>query len=295
MNQCPLVSIIIPSYNDSHVVCDAIDSSLNQTHENCEIIVIDDGSIDGTQQILKEKYGDKIRYIIQQNKGLASARNAGIRHASGKYLQFLDADDLIDKNKINIQIKALQNIAGKALAYCDYICSDVSDITITYEGRLSPVLQKEKPFDDIMMKWETDLSIPIHCFLFDSELFKKYEIAFNETLENHEDWDCWMNIFALQPEIVFIEQPLANYRIRKESMCRDKVKMREGYISAIDMQIHKNKMNETVSEKLKMRKRQVKYFYRNESLLIRLLERCHPIVRKLYHRITPYRIQRIFD
>jgi hypothetical protein len=265
MDPSALVSIIIPTYNDSHVVCDAIDCSLNQTHNNIEIIVVDDGSVDGTEGLLRDKYGNRIRYIRQENRGLSSARNTGVCCADGKYLQFLDADDLIDTNKISIQVKQLQNISCIALAYCDYIRSDISCKEIYYEDRMSPVLQKEVPLDDIMMKWETELSIPHHCFLFESEIFKKYGIAYDENLPNHEDWDLLMNVFALNPMILYIDIKLANYRIRNGSICRNRKEMKKGYLKAINKQIEKNRLDKEIVKKLKRRKKEIKILYRKEG------------------------------
>jgi glycosyltransferase involved in cell wall biosynthesis len=295
MNHSPLVSIIIPTYNDGHVICDAIDCSLNQTYNNLEIIVVDDGSIDGTDQLLKEKYGSRIKYIRQENKGPSAARNNGIRHASGEYLQFLDADDLIDLDKINIQIRELQNIPGSSLSYCDYVCCDENDITIVHEKRISPVLQREKPFDDIMMKWETELSIPMHCFIFDATFFKEHGLAFDESLPSNEDWECWMNIFAFHPTVVFIDRVLAYYRRRRDSRCGDRVKMRQGYLMAINKQMQKYKKNKEVFRKLNIRKKQIKYFYRDMSPVARMMDGCHPIIRNVCARLVPQRIKRIFD
>lgn len=294
MKEAPLVSVIIPTYNDSEIVCEAIDCSLNQTYQNIEIIVVDDGSTDGTERVVKGKYKNKICYVRQENKGLAGARNTGIKQASGKYLQFLDADDLIDHDKISIQVKVLQGVSKKALAYCDWIRCDMKDLTITYK-RVSPLLQKEKPYDDILMKWETDLSIPVHCFMFDSVFFREYGIGFDESLPNHEDWECWMNVFALGPEVIFVDKALAYYRIRSSGMCRNKMVMREGYLSAINKQIRKNKLNRELVEKLKVRKKQIRYIYRDVSPLGRVIERCHPAVKTMYTEIVPWRIQRLFD
>jgi glycosyltransferase involved in cell wall biosynthesis len=291
----PLVSIIVPTYNDRDVVCDAIDCSLNQTYGNIEIIVIDDGSTDGTEQLLQEKYGSRIKCIHQKNGGLSSARNVGIRHASGKYLQFLDADDLIDHNKVRVQVEGLQNVSGIALAYCDYVRTAIGGAVINFEGRMSPVLQKEKPLDDLIMKWETEVSIPPHCFLFDAAFFKGYGIAFDESLPTHEDWECWMNVFALDPTVFFIDKPLADYRIRKASMCVNRLKMREGFLMAIDKQIQKNSPNKEVVMKLYRRKKQVKYLYQDVSPVMRIIERCNPIVKKIYTENVPWRIQRMFD
>lgn len=298
MQESPLVSIIIPTYNNAPVVCQAIDCSLNQTYRNLEIIVVDDGSTDGTEQLLKSKYKDKITYVRQVNKGTGGARNTGITIASGKYLQFLDADDLLDLDKISIQISQLQNISGKALSYCDYVCRDMEDETVIYD-HISPVLQDKKPFDDIMLKWETDLCIPVHCFIFDSGLFKEHGITFNESLSANEDWDCWMNVFALEPKVLFVDRVLAIYRVRRDSRCRDRTKMRKSYLTAIKKQIKKNSSNKEVVEKLNIRKKQIEYVYRDVSPLTNAIERCPTVIKKGYREIVPWRIRQkilqVFD
>lgn len=101
MNSNPLVSIVIPTFNRKRYVCDAIDSCLAQTYQNCEVIVIDDGSTDGTGDHLRGEYGDRIRYIRQENQGPAIARNTGIWQARGDYIHFLDADDQLAANKVD--------------------------------------------------------------------------------------------------------------------------------------------------------------------------------------------------
>jgi len=292
----PLVSIIIPTFNNSPVICQAIDCSLSLAYENIEIIVVDDGSIDGTELLLKRKYEGRITYVRQENKGPGSARNNGIKHASGKYLQFLDADDLLDPNKIRIQVSRLQDITGMALSYCDYVCCDINNSAAIYEYRhLSPVLQKENPLDDLLKKWETQLSIPIHCFIFDATLFKERGIAFDESLQANEDWECWMNIFALNPVVDFVDRVLAYYRVGKESRCTNRLKMRNSWLAAINTQMQKNRANRDVVEKLATRKKEIKFLYRDAGPLARILGKCHPLVNKLYGTMVPWRIQRVFD
>lgn len=258
----PLVSIIIPTYNNSSMVCQAIDCALNQTYENREIIVIDDGSTDHTGEMLEEYYKGRIIYIRQDNKGPGSARNKGISYASGKYLQFLDADDLLDPDKIRIQVSSLQGIRDKALSYCDYARCDVDDMTVTYK-RTSPVLQNENPFDDILTKWETEISIPSHCFIFDRAFFKECGIAFDETLRANEDWECWMNVFALNPRVVYIDKVLAYYRVRKNSRCSNRLDMRKSYLMAIDKQIQKHHLDKEIVRKLTLRRKQVQKSFRD--------------------------------
>lgn len=290
----PLVSIIIPTYNNAPVVCQAIECSLNQTYENVEVIVVDDGSTDGTEELLKNKYQDRIIYVRQKNKGTGSARNTGIRNSSGKYLQFLDADDLLDHDKIRIQTRQMANIAEKTVSYCDYCCCDIDDMTVLYE-HVSPVMQNEKPFNDIMLKWETGLAIPVHCFIFDAALFKENGIAFDESLQSNEDWECWMNVFALEPKAFFVDRVLAYYRVRKDSRCRNRVKMRKSYLTAIDKQININRLNAEVLESLYIRKEQIKYLYRDVNLLSRLMKICPPVVKNIYSMIVPWRIRMRFQ
>jgi glycosyltransferase involved in cell wall biosynthesis len=295
MRKSPLISIIIPTFNDKDVVCDAIDSSLTQTYNPVEVIVIDDGSSDGTGTQLKDRYGSRIRYIYQDNRGLAGARNAGIRIASGKYLQFLDADDVIHCDKISCLYEALKNASYLALAYCDYRRTNLHDGSEYPFQRMSPVLQEERQFHDLMMKWETKVSIPHHCFLFSTNIFHEYNISYDEELPNHEDWACLMDIFALKPDIIYIDKVLANYRFRRESMCTNRMLMRIGYLMAIEKQIEKRMKDVEIARKLKLRAKQIRYLYRDESRFAEILERCHPTIKKYYVNHVPFRIHRLLD
>src|SRR5690242_71279 len=88
----PEVTVVIPSYNGARYLGEAIESVLAQTHPSVETIVVDDGSVDGTTALVSS-YGDRVRGIRQENRGLAAARNSGIRAAAGTYVAFLDHDD----------------------------------------------------------------------------------------------------------------------------------------------------------------------------------------------------------
>ncbi len=106
-NNAALVSVIIPTYNRAELVCNAIDSVIQQQVDNVEIVVVDDGSTDNTEQTLA-KYGDSIRYIYQENTGLVGARNTGIRQSSGDWISFLDSDDVWLPNKLKVQLEELE-------------------------------------------------------------------------------------------------------------------------------------------------------------------------------------------
>ena len=119
MNQDPLVSIIIPSWNTAAYVGEAVDSALAQTYPNIEIIVVDDGSTDNTKELL-QPYADagKIHYVYQANKGLAGARNTGIRMAKGEYIAFLDDDDEWLPAKLDRQVAFLDADHSVSMVFC---------------------------------------------------------------------------------------------------------------------------------------------------------------------------------
>jgi len=118
-----LVSVIIPTYNRVQLIAQAIDSVLSQTYRNFEIIVVDDGSTDDTKQILIP-YKDRITYIYQENQGGAAARNTGINRAKGKYIAFLDSDDLWFSPKLERQVEVLDNHDDFALIYTNIVYID---------------------------------------------------------------------------------------------------------------------------------------------------------------------------
>jgi glycosyltransferase involved in cell wall biosynthesis len=288
-----LVSIIITTYNYKNCVSDAIDCSLQQTHKNCEVLVIDDGSNDGTGAFLTEKYGKRIRYFYQKNKGLSAARNTGIKNAGGDYIQFLDADDILAVNKIEKQLNVLRGHSGLALSYCDYVICDLRDKNIVME-KVPYKIVADRPLYDLAARWETDLSLPPHSFLFSRDIFNKYGILFDESLANHEDWDCWMRIFALNPAICFVDEELALYRRHDEAMCSNERAMREGYLMAISKQQRIFSFDPEMVMILKEKRREVRYQYRDAGSMGRILN-CLPWrVRELGRRIIPWRIRRLF-
>ena len=107
MSDRPLISCIVPVYNGENYLAEALDSILDQSYRPLEIIVVDDGSTDGTAQV-GARYADQITYLHQPNRGPAAARNRGIRAAKGEFLAFLDADDLWVKDKLSYQMSKFE-------------------------------------------------------------------------------------------------------------------------------------------------------------------------------------------
>ena len=109
----PKVSVIIPTYDRAGKVQNAIESVLGQTFTDLEVIVVDDGSSDGTGKILQETYGDRIRYFAQTNQGVSAARNKGLAEARGEWIALLDSDDFWEKEKLEWQFKALEQFGSR--------------------------------------------------------------------------------------------------------------------------------------------------------------------------------------
>src|SRR5688572_10339519 len=119
----PLCSIIIPTYNHGRYVERSVQCALDQTYPNVEIIVVDDGSTDDTAERVK-KFGDKINYIRKENTGRGDNRNRALIASSGKYIQFLDADDTIEKDKVERHVAILEAEPEVASVYSDCSCND---------------------------------------------------------------------------------------------------------------------------------------------------------------------------
>ena len=113
----PLISIIIPTYNRKHLLAESVQSCLDQSYPNIEVIVVDDGSADGTDAFVAGRvagpWAGRVQYHKQANAGAAAARNRGLELARGEYIQFLDSDDILFKDKISLQIAQLEKADGK--------------------------------------------------------------------------------------------------------------------------------------------------------------------------------------
>lgn len=254
-----MVSVIIPCYNQAQYLPASVRSVMAQTYAEWECLVINDGSTDETREVALAlaREDSRIRYVEQNNKGLSGARNRGIVEAAGQFFQFLDADDLLDPEKFELQLKALSTLTEPAFAYCGFYGCRADAVEGEFiEPYLRSALDMSNPLHDLAMNWERELSIPVHCFLFDARLFRDHNIRFDESLPNHEDWECWMHIFASNPQIAYVDRKLAFYVLRDDSMCRNSQKMRAGFIAAIrkqrKLQAHDKVLSQILAKKLKL-------------------------------------------
>lgn len=288
------VSVIIPCYKQAVFLPQALDSVLAQTLGNLECIVVNDGSPDNTRDVVASYLlrDSRVRYVEQTNQGLSAARNRGLAEARGRYIQFLDADDLIEPEKLQIQTAMLCRESAPALSFSDYRCCDGDDINkpASRDNFPPPEFIMDNPLKDMIVRWETQFSIPPHCFLFDARFFTECSIRFDETLPNHEDWDCWMQIFRLKPVIWRIPQKFAIYRLHGESMCVNREKMWEGYRAALEKQRGLFRSEPELRSLLNKKMREMRKSYGMEPLP--LWKRVLKGLGRIYRQKTPWPIQR---
>ena len=213
-----LVSVIVPCYNQAQFLNETLESVFLQTYTNWECIIVNDGSLDNTEEIAKEwiERDQRFHYFSKENGGLSSARNFGLDKSNGKYIQFLDSDDCLDTRKIELSINEIQNNDAKIV---------ISDFKRFRKSRkklksaFCNLKEQEFTYNSILTKWDVEFSIPIHCALFSNDIIGN--IRFNESLKAKEDWLFWLTVFKGNPKVYFLNKVLVFYRIHKMGMTRN--------------------------------------------------------------------------
>lgn len=225
------VSVIIPCYNQANFLEETLMSVLKQTYINWECIIVNDGSTDNTQSIAKtwEEKDNRFKYLYKKNGGLSSARNFGLEHAEGDYIQFLDSDDLIKPDKFELQF---QDLKSSDVSVSDYFAFIHGTNDAAPSRYLSPFLDEENFKKEIISEWEYRKSIPCHSVLFKKSLININNLSFNESLPNHEDWVFWVKLFYYANSVRNNFNVLALYRIHKTSMSYDFKLMHKGFLKA---------------------------------------------------------------
>ena len=203
MKERPLVSVIIPTYNRKQKVVGAIDSALAQTYDHLEIIVVDDGSNDGTAQYLQARYGAKIRLVaLPDNVGGAQARNVGVAYAHGELLAFLDSDDRWSRNKIAAQVAVLhQQECGVVYTGMYRLHGEkILDVnTPMFSGKLS----------DALLTYNIVSSTS--SVLVRKDVFTGVG-GFNNSLKSCQDWDLWIRLSHIT-QFGFLKEPMVYHYV----------------------------------------------------------------------------------
>lgn len=197
MKNDSLVSIIIPTHNYSKFLPETLSSVRKQSYTHWECIVIDDGSFDATRDIVLawQDIDSRIRYVHQEHKGVSVARNNGLRMSNGIFIQFLDADDLLEKEKINIQVDYLEHHPDCDLVYSDwsyFSCNGEDGVTCSAAPKSPPYKPKVSGKGDELLT----AFLKSNAMVISSPLVRKSLIdrcnGFLEHLQFHEDWDLWL-------------------------------------------------------------------------------------------------------
>jgi glycosyltransferase involved in cell wall biosynthesis/SAM-dependent methyltransferase len=222
----PLVSVILTSYNQAHFLSDAIESVLRQTYSQFEIIVVDDGSTDNALEIVARYAG--VRYIRQDNQGLSAARNTGLRRSTGAYLVFLDADDRLLSNALEVGVGCLE-----AHSECAFVSGHY--VPISADG--SPMRRSQAPCVE-RNHYEALLRrnyIAMHATVMYRRAIFQAVGEFNSSLHACEDYDLYLRIAARAP-VYCHDKVVAEYRQHSANMSRNHGLMLKSAVSVLQSQ-----------------------------------------------------------
>lgn len=214
------VSFIIPCFNGERFIAEAIDSALRQTWPDVEVIVVDDGSSDGSADIMRS-YAERIRVVRQENRGLPAARNSGIAACTGEFLCFLDADDLVSPEFAAVMAQSLVD-SDATIAYCGWCNVGAADRS--NEPHVPPDFEKDGKVDGLLAAatpW------PVHAALIRASVVAEIG-GFDEWLPTCEDYDFWLRA-ALTRKIIRVPKVMAVYRHHDQQMSTNR--WRQAYYS----------------------------------------------------------------
>lgn len=194
----PLVSVIIPTYNRRSLIGEAVESVLGQSFRDFELIVVDDGSTDGTAKELA-KYGARLRLSCQQRRGVSAARNLGVREARGRLLAFLDSDDLWRPEKLAVQTAFMEQ-------HPQWQICQTEEIWLSNGARVNPRLIHKKPDGDIFLRSLELCLVSPSAVMMTRALFEATG-GFDDALPVCEDYDLWLRI-AVDHHVALIAEPL---------------------------------------------------------------------------------------
>lgn len=212
MKDKELISVITPMYNSEKYIGKTIQSVLNQTYKNLELIIIDDKSTDDSISIVKQFNDPRIKLIqLSENAGVAAARNRGIDEALGKYIAFVDADDVWESNKLELQMNCLKDSEAD-FCYTGYRIIDATGNIVKNRVSIPSMTNYSKLLSTNVIACSTVL---LKKEKLSSLRFRKIK---------HEDYVLWLELAKSNLKMLGIDQPLMNYRKHTSSISSNKLK-----------------------------------------------------------------------
>jgi glycosyltransferase involved in cell wall biosynthesis len=223
----PLVSVITPAYNAERFLAVAVRSSLEQTWPNIEVLVVDDGSTDGTAELARclAAADDRVRVIEKAHAGVSAARNAAFAVARGEFLCFLDADDMMLPDRVERQVSFLRLFPACDLVFSDIYIGDRELTPVKFVCKRPPVL----PVNELLLyrNWIGMLSPLLRASL------RRKVGGFDEKLTHSEDWDYWIRC-AEVGNLSYLPGPVIVKRSHEGQASEDWRKCREGFTRLIE-------------------------------------------------------------
>ena len=260
------ISVIIPTFNRQNTLKRAIDSVLAQSFCAKEIIVIDDGSTDSTKELLKNY--PQIKYVFQENQGVSSARNLGIKISTCSFVAFLDSDDKWHKDKLQIQTNFHKNSSTCRISYTDELwIRDNKEIKINkkHKKQLNP-------------SFESSLE---HCqigpstVLADKKIFEEVGY-FNEDMEVCEDYDLWLRVLKKYKIPLIQEKLTIKYADEKNQLSKKYWALDRWHIKSLFLHVENKIVQNMIEKKLKgLKIAALKYEDKN------LLDECEKFLKML--------------
>jgi glycosyltransferase involved in cell wall biosynthesis len=238
------VSVVMPAYNQAEYIREAINSVLRQSYEYLELIIVDDGSTDETAEVVRS-FGDRrIIFIQQENCGLSGARNRGIVAATGEYLAFLDSDDKYARQKLETQVRFLEEHKEVGIVAGGWRVIDADGRVRAY---MRPWQNKEMQINDINT-WLRSCPMTPHSLLLRKDWIEKVG-GFDERFRRLEDWDLYLRLKDIGCVFGYLEDIVCDYRLHGENMTRNAVEQARTMIKVLDKYFSNENIANTILEK----------------------------------------------
>ncbi|MEY3226277.1 MAG: hypothetical protein RLZZ536_896 [Planctomycetota bacterium] len=209
----PLVSVIVTCFNQARLITETLQSVARQTFQGFECIVVDDGSLDESASVIRAfvERDARFRLISQPNQGVAATRNTGFQQARGQLIQFLDGDDLLDPEKLQLQVQYLEEHPELNAVLCLHRFLDHRSGTFS-RHRFEPVQQR--PLRQLLEGWHAGVSIPVHSPLFRRSIWGPDELPYPVNYRGRcEDWVFLIQVALKRTEFGSIDRELCTYRV----------------------------------------------------------------------------------
>jgi len=217
----PLVSVIVTCYNQAHCIANTLESIVSQTYTNWECVIVDDGSMDTSAEVIKEFIKDDTRftYLFQDNQGVSRARNKGFALAKGEFINFIDGDDTLFPRKIEKQLNVFQMSPDVEICICDHQhYNSTKDI---YKYFIYETL-KPNPLEQILYKWHKSVAFPIHAPLYKRSIWTDDELPYPEDYKYRcEDWVFNVLIALKDNNYYMLDKVLCNYHMGDSNFTND--------------------------------------------------------------------------